>query len=176
MLTIGVLVLLDRLTRGRIGAVRTGIGFLWLHLGISSFVRGDPAAWPIGPPGLMDSFLLPSASEWFQHKLLSLLSFLLGLYTLLGVALRHAPFNLHLNYAIGSTLAAGGAVLLVHQHANHPTMDLVNIQHRFMALTALLIAASVLGEESGLVNRRCKEFLVPGGLILLGLQLLFYVE
>jgi hypothetical protein len=55
-------------------------------------------------------------------------------------------------------------------------MDLVNLQHRLMALTALVIAAGSVGEGLGRFRWTHKPFLVPCGFMVLGLQLALFVE
>lgn len=77
---------------------------------------------------------------------------------------------------MGGLLALGGAGLLVHQHLDHPTMDIVNLQHRLMAATALFIAGSSVADGLGHLTWKLKPFLIPSGLIVLGLQLVVYIE
>ena len=173
VIVLGGLVLTDRLTKQRYGALRVGIGVVWLVFGAHLFIRSDPEGWPVGPAGFMESFSMPTASEWVQHKLLSLIPVALGLWTLLS---RRVPANAYWSYALGGVLALGGAGLLVHQHLDHQTMDLVNLQHRFMALTALLIAAFLASDGLSSLTWKAKPFLLPCGLIVLGLQLVMYVE
>ena len=55
-------------------------------------------------------------------------------------------------------------------------MAIVNLQHQFMGLTALFIAASSVMDELGDLTWKFKTFLVPTSLMLLGLQLAFYAE
>ena len=119
---------------------------------------------------------MPAAEQWFQHKLLSVLALLLGVYTLASAMSRRMRSNPYSSYAVGGALALAGVVFLFHRHINHPTMDSVNIQHRLMALTALLIAASSVLDEWDGFTWRFKAFLVPSGFIVLGLQLAFFIE
>ena len=173
LIVLGVLVLTDRLTRRRERRFQVGIGIVWLLLGLHLFIRSDPEAWPIGPAGFLESFSMPTASEWIQHKVLSLIPLALGVWTFLS---RRVPMSAPISYALGGLLALGGTGLLVHQHADHQTMDLVNLQHRFMALTALFIAGSSVTDGLAHLDWKAKPFLVPSGLIVLGLQLVVYVE
>ena len=173
LIVLGVLVLADRLTKRREGRFQIGIGIVWLLFGLHLFIRSDPEGWPIGPAGFLESFSMPTASEWIQHKVLSLIPLALGVWTFLS---RRVPLNSRWSYAVGGVLALGGAGLLVHQHADHQTMDLVNLQHRFMALTALFIAGSSVTDGLAHLAWKAKPFLVPSGLIVLGLQLVAYVE
>ncbi len=173
IIVLGVLVLIDRLTERRHGAVQIGIGATWLVFGAHLFIKADLEGWPIGPAGFLESFSMPTAGEWIQHKLLSLIPLALGIWTLLR---RQVPANAYWSYALGGVLALGGAGLLVHQHLDHQTMDLVNLQHRFMALTVLLIAAFSVADGLNRLTWTVKPFLLPCGLIVLGLQLAMYVE
>ena len=173
LVILGILVLSDRLTRGRIAALQLGIALIWLGFGAHLFVRSDPEGWPIGPAGFLESFSMPTSQEWIQHKLLSLIPLALGVWTL--ISRRRAP-KAALSYALGGLLALGGAALLFHQHLEHQTMDIVNLQHRFMALTSLFIAGSAVADGIARTTSRVRPFLLPSGLMLLGLQLAIYVE
>jgi putative copper resistance protein D len=173
LIVLGALVLGDRLTERRYGTFQIGIGVVWLLFGLHLFIRSDPEGWPVGPAGLLESFSMPTAGEWLQHKVLSLIPLALGVWTFLS---RRVPMSAAASYALGGVLALGGAGLLVHQHLDHQTMDLVNLQHRLMAVTALFIAVSSAAEGLGRLTWKLKPFLVPSGLIVLGLQLAVYVE
>lgn len=173
LMILGILVLSDRLTRGRIAALQLGIALIWLGFGAHLFVRSDPEGWPIGPAGFLESFSMPTSQEWIQHKLLSLIPLALGVWTF--ISRRRAP-KAALSYALGGLLALGGAALLFHQHLEHQTMDVVNLQHRFMALTSLFIAGSAMADGIARTTPRIRPFLLPSGLMLLGLQLVIYVE
>jgi hypothetical protein len=70
----------------------------------------------------------------------------------------------------------GGIGLIVHQHANHPDFDIVNLQHWIFALTSFFIAASLLVERSEAITTKSKSFFVPLEVMVLGLQLALYVE
>jgi TRAP-type uncharacterized transport system fused permease subunit len=173
LIVIGILLLSDRLTRGRIAAIQLGIAVLWLGFGAHVFVRSDPEGWPIGPAGFLESLSMPTSREWIQHKLLSLIPMALGVWTLWS---RHTKPKPSLTYAMGAVLAVGGAALLVHQHLNHPSMDMVNIQHRGMSVTSLLIAGSFVTNGLASGKRSLLPYMVACGLLILGLQLAFYIE
>lgn len=173
LIVLGGLVLADRVAKRRDGMFQVGIGLIWLLFGLHLFIRSDPEGWPIGPASFLESFSMPTASEWIQHKVLSLIPLALGIWTFLS---RRAALNGRWSYALGGVLALGGAGLLVHQHADHQTMDIVNLQHRFMAVTALFIAGSSVTDGLAHLTWKAKPFLVPSGLIMLGLQLAVYVE
>lgn len=173
LIVLGALVLADRVTSRRHGAFQISVGVVWLLFGLHLFIRSDPEGWPIGPASFLESFSMPTASEWIQHKVLSLIPLALGVWTFVS---RRVPISAPASYAMGAVLALGGAALLVHQHADHPGMDIVNLQHRFMALTALFIAGSSITDGLAHLTWKAKPFLVPAGLIVLGLQLAVYVE
>jgi putative copper resistance protein D len=173
LIVLAILVLSDRLTRGRIAAIQLGIALIWLGFGAHLFIRSDPEGWPIGPAGFLESFSMPTSVEWIQHKLLSLIPLTLGLWTLIT---RGRVMKTSLSYALGGLLALGGAALLFHQHLEHQTMDLVNLQHRFMAITSLFIAGSAMADGIARAKSPFRPFLLPSGLMLLGVQLVIYVE
>lgn len=173
LVILGALVMTDRLTRRRYGSIRIGIGLLWLAFGAHLLIRSDPEGWPVGPAGFVESFSMATAGEWMQHKALSLIPLTLGVWTLTSRSVLPSAFW---NYALGAVLSAGVAGLLIHQHLDHQTMDLVNLQHRLMALTALVIAAGSVGEGLGRFRWTHKPWLVPCGFIVLGLQLALYIE
>ena len=173
LIVLGVLVLANRMTKRRDGTFQIGIGVVWLLFGAHLFIRSDPEGWPIGPAGFLESFSMPTSDEWIQHKVLSLIPLALGIWTFTP---RSRQPNLYWSYALGGMLALGGAGLLLHQHLDHQTMDIVNVQHRFMALTALFIAASSVADGLRRLTWKVKPFLLPCGLMVLGLQLALYVE
>ena len=173
LILLGALVLADRLTRRRYGAFQIGIGVVWLVFGLHLFIKADLEGWPIGPASFLESFSMPTASEWMQHKVLSLIPLALGTWTFVS---RRVPMSAPVSYAVGGLLALGGAGLLVHQHADHLGMDIVNLQHRLMAMTALFIAGGSIADGLGHLAWKSKQYLVPSGLIMLGLQLVVYVE
>jgi copper resistance protein D len=175
LVVLSALVFSDRLSRRRLGILQVGIGVLWIVFGTHLFIRSDPEGWPIGPAGFLQSFSTPTSSEWIQHKLLSMIPLALGAWTFVQYRLPKPPHDF-ITYAIGAMLAVGGAGLLFHQHMDHPGMDIVNIQHRFMAMTSLFIAAGTMLEGLASSTWRLRPFFVPSGLMILGLQLLIYIE
>ncbi|MEP6601333.1 MAG: hypothetical protein ABJB49_05915 [Nitrospirota bacterium] len=173
LIVIAILILSDRLMRGRIAAIQFGIAIIWLGFGMHVFIRSDPEGWPIGPAGFLESFSMLTSKEWIQHKLLSLIPLALGLWTLIS---RRRAMKASSTYALGGVLALGGAALLFHQHLNHQSMDIVNLQHRFMAITSLFIAGSATSDGIAHTTSRIRPLLLPSGLMLLGVQLVMYVE
>ena len=173
VLVIGALLLLDRWTAHRHRLLRVGSGLTWLAFGAFLFVFSDLEAWPIGPAGFVESFSLSTTHEWIQHHLLSMIPMVLGIYTMLYHWKQPRPLW---NYLAASIAMLGGAALLIHQHLDHPGIDVVNIQHRFFALTSFFIAASLVVEGSAGFAWKGKPYLLPAGLLLLGVQLALYVE
>jgi hypothetical protein len=173
LLALGALVWGDRLTGRRHGIFRGGIGLCWLAFGAFLFVRSDVEGWPIGPAGFLESFSMPTAGEWLQHKVLSLIPVALGIWTFTPL---YRQTQARWSYALGALIALGAGGLLLHMHLDHPTMDIVNIQHRFMALTAFLVAFGSVADGSVTLTWKVKPWLVPSGLFVLGLQLVLYVE
>lgn len=175
VIALGALILADRLTQRRYGAFRKAMGFIWLLMGVHIMINADPTDWPVAA-GFMESLSRPGSGEWVQHKLLSLVPMAIGLYTMLS-----APkFESHpaVSYAVAALLALAGIGLLFHEHEHSPGMDmaLVGKQHNLMALTALLIAAGWLADSLDRLAWKPKLFVVPVGLILLGLELTLYTE
>ena len=173
VLVIAVLLFADRSTAHRYRGLRIGIGVTWLLMGAFLFIFSDLEAWPIGPAGFIDSFSLPTADEWIQHHLLAMIPMVLGLYTILSRWKQSSPFW---SYVAAGVAMLGGAALLVHQHFDHPGLDVVNIQHRFFACTSFFIAVSLAFERSSKRTWTAMPYLLPIGLLLLGVQLAFYVE
>jgi hypothetical protein len=143
VLTIGFLTLMDRITSYRYALLRIGIGALWTVMGLFIFVRADPEGWPMGAAGLMESWTMPTAGEWLQHKILSFIPVFIGSYTILSRGPAITPTR---SLILGCVAILGVIGLLSHQHHDHPGMDIVNLQHRWFALTALLTAVSFVLE------------------------------
>lgn len=171
---VGLLLVAHRLTGQRFAVLRTAVGAAWFLLGLFLFIRSDPEGWPIGPPGFLESFTMPTRWEWIQHKLMTMIPMFLGLYA--GKAHSHLP-KAFWTYAAVGLAGAGGLALMIHQHVDHPEgMDVVNLQHRFFAVTALLVAGSLILDAKQHVTWKFKPYLLPAGLLIMGLQLVFYVE
>jgi len=173
-LVIGSLLFAHRFTRQRFAAFRIGIGAAWFLLGVFLFVKSDPEGWPLGPAGFLESFTMPSRWDWIQHKILDFIPMLLG-----WCAVRaHTPMpRAAWIYAATGLTLLGGLALTVHQHSSHPDMhDIVNVQHRWLAVSALFIAGSLILDTKEQVTWRVKPYLLPVGLLLVGLQMTLYVE
>lgn len=175
VISLGILILADRLTRRRYGFIRKGMGLIWLLMGVHIFINADPTDWPLAA-GFTESFSRPGSGEWMQHKLLSLVPMGIGLYTMLSAP--RLQTNPAVSYGLAAVLAVAGIGLLFHEHEHSPGMDMALIvkQHNVMAMTALLIAAGWLADALDRVAWKPKLFVVPIGLILLGLELTLYTE
>lgn len=175
LIALGVFIFADRLTQRRYGAIRKGMGVIWMLMGVHIMLNADPTDWPLAA-SFRDSLNRPGSSEFLQHKVLSLIPMAIGLYAMLA-ARREKP-NPYAGYAVAAVLALGGIGLLYHEHEHSPGMDMALIvrQHNIMALTAIFIAAGWLADVLERLSWKPKFYLVPVGLILLGLELAAYTE
>ncbi len=173
VLAIGILMAMGRATHSQQPLLQYAIGTTWMLFGLFIFVLADPDGWPMGS-GFWKSWTMPTAVEWLQHKLLSLIPLLLALRAFRGYHL--IGQNNGTSYVAGGLAIIGAIGLLSHQHLDHPGMDVVNIQHRFFAGTCLLIAFSLLQEARGRWIGTNKQLIFPTLLILLSLQLVWYTE
>jgi uncharacterized membrane protein SirB2 len=172
-MTIALLLIVDRLRLSPHAVTTILIGCTWLLFGAFLFIKSDPDEWPISL-SFMESFYKPTTrSEWIQHKLLSLIPVLLGAYTL---STRRGGQTMTRTYAAAGAALLGGIGLLIHQHFDHPDFDMVNFQHRLFALSAMCVAGGLLVERWGTITWKAKPFIVPLGILLLGLELALYVE
>ena len=178
LLLIGAFVLVDRVTKHRYPLLKKAAGLTWIGLGVFLFIRSDPEAWPMGPPGLWESFFIPTTSEWVQHKVLSMIPMFMGLYVIQGD--RHPTHRMSSgfwNYAAAGLAVFGAVALLLHMHIDHPAeMDVVNFQHRLFAINALFIAVGLVLDMRKRIQWKFKPYVLPIGLLLLGVQLFMYVE
>ncbi len=174
LVAVGILLLADRLTDRRYRAIRIGIGLLWLVLGLHIMINSDRPQWPLGA-GFVESFSIPGAGEWIQHKILALLPLGLGAYTILSRPAAPTPLRC---YGVAALLALGAIGLFFHEHLHEPgmNMELIGRQHDFMALTSLYIAGTVLADGLDRFPARARLVLLPVGMLVLGLQLAFYTE
>ncbi len=173
VLVLGLFLVLERLLISNRGVLKVLIGCTWMVLGVFVFIYSDLEGWPIGPAGFIDSFSMPTASEWVQHKVLSLIPMVMGAY---AITARHIPPTFALEYVAAGIALLGGIALQLHQHADHPGFDVVNLQHRIFALTVVLIASCLIIEQRKSITWKSKPFLMPLGIMLLGFQLVLYVE
>jgi len=174
LVALSALVLADRLTKRRHRVIAASIGSVWILFGLFIFIWADPEGWPIGPAGLLESFSMATSGEWLQHKTLSFIPMLTGLAALYHR--RGERIADKWNYALAFGAVVGVIGLLIHQHQDHPGMDVVNMQHRLFALIAVLVAVSFIQEGWKGWDWKGKDVILPACLLLLGLQLACYVE
>jgi hypothetical protein len=96
----------------RYRAIQSGMGAIWLGLGIHILMNADPTHWPIAAD-FMESFSKPAADKWVQHKLLSLIPVGLGLFLMVVQYRTPKPFQSFLSTGV---MALGGLGLLIHMH------------------------------------------------------------
>lgn len=173
VLAIALLILADRVTAYRYRWIRLAQASAWIAVGIFLFIWADPEGWPMGTITLMDSFRMPTAAEWAQHKFLSLIPMVLGLQAAFRPSAQPRPRR---NLGLAALAIIGVVGLLSHQHQNHPGADIVNLQHAGFAFTAMVIALSLLMEVVPSGPTIFKRFLFPSALAVLGLQLVLYIE
>jgi hypothetical protein len=173
LVTIALLLLIDRFGLCRPGLTTVLIGCTWLLFGAFLFIKSDPDEWPISLT-FMESLHKPTTrNERIQHKLLALIPVLLGSYTL---SARPGGEAMTRTYGAAGAALLGGIGLLIHQHWDHQTFDMVNFQHRLFALSAMVVAGGLLLESWGPFTWKGKLFVVPLGILILGVQLVLYVE
>ena len=175
VITLSVLSLMDRLTGRRFKALRKGMGLVWLLLGTHILVNADPTHWPIRA-GFVESFSKRGSGEWMQHKILSLVPITIGIYAVLSSPQSHTqPSQLAMLVGL---MVLGGLGLLFHEHEHNPDREsrLIETQHQVMATTGLFSAAGAILDGLEGCTGRLKPFLLPVGLILLGLELVLYTE
>jgi len=176
LIALGLVILADRLTDRKHAALRKAMGFVWLAMGLHIFFNADPMDWPVAG-SFMESWSRPASGEWLQHKILSLIPVAMGLYAMVA-ARRRMEMKPWQGVALAAVMALGGIGLLIHEHEHSPGMDmaLIEKQHNLMAFTSFFLAAGSAGEGWRQLAWKAKVYLVPAGLILLGLQLAIYTE
>jgi putative copper resistance protein D len=108
VLLMGVLCVLERL--GLRAARHWPLAFL--GLAVFLFLRNDPRAWPLGPAGFWESFLLPDV---LQHRAFVVIIVAFGVFEWMVRTgrLPERPWG----YVFPLLCAAGGGLLLTHSHA-----------------------------------------------------------
>jgi hypothetical protein len=175
LVTLAILVFMDRYTKNRHEPIRTGIGGVWIGFAVFLLIWSDPRHWPLGA-GLLESWnMVETRLQWLQHRALSLIPLALGLW--IFVRPRTENQLPYWGYAFRFIVILGALGLLIHRHHEHPGhRDIVNVQHQFMAMTSLLIAGSIATEGLKNFTWKLKPYLLPTTLMSLGLQLSFYIE
>jgi putative copper resistance protein D len=110
----------------------------FIGLSVFLFFRSDAETWPLGPIGFWESTL--GNGEVFQHRLATLLAFLLGVMELRA---RTHPGTHRLRYLFPVLCAFGGILLLTHAHAEFELKSeyLIQSTHTAMGLLAVIIAS-----------------------------------
>lgn len=145
--------------------------------GVFLLVWSDHEAWPIGSLGFVETFF-GQDPEIFQHKIYGLLALFVGSVELL----RRFGWVEHKVWSIPLPLMAivGGLMLYGHSHGVHPSARKIALHHGVMGALAITAGSSKLlsvirrsASESG---SSYWEWLWPGLLLLIGVQLVFYSE
>lgn len=169
VLTMGLLAALERL------GVRTARHWPLVLLGLAVFLflRNDPRAWPLGPAGFWESFLLPDV---LQHRTFVVLVVAFAVFEWM-VRVGRLP-ALPWGHVFPLLCAVGGGLLLTHSHA------MFNLKDEFLA-EVTHAPLGILGTFAGWA--RWLELRLPGAgrgpgwfwtgcLIAMGLILLVYRE
>ncbi len=145
--------------------------------GVFLLVWSDHEAWPIGSLGFAETFF-GQDPEIVQHKIYGLLALFVGSVELL----RRFGRVEHKAWSIPLPLMAivGGLMLFGHSHGVHPSAYKITLHHNLMGALAITAGSSKLlsglhrpASESGSSHW---EWLWPGLLLLIGVQLAVYSE
>jgi len=149
------------------------VGFI--GLGIFILLRADAETWPNGTMGFWESML--ENGEIFQHRIATLLVFLLG-----GIELRARMTSnpdSKLPYIFPLLCAFGGLMLLTHSHVGFQAKSsfLIQIGHTFMGLFALIMAIGRWLElKLDSPGKNIAGFISVFAFFQIGLILIFYQE
>jgi len=156
------------------------LGFVGLSIFL--FFRSDAETWPLGPIGFWESTF--GNGEVFQHRIATLLAFILGV---MEMRARTNPDAYRLRYLFPVLCAFGGILLLTHAHAEFELKSeyLIQSTHTAMGLLAVMMAsgrwlelrlAETDGNHAGYVEGKIAGFLSILAMFLIGNILLFYRE
>ena len=149
------------------------VGFI--GLGIFILLRADAETWPNGTMGFWESML--KNGEIFQHRIATLLVFLLG-----GMELRARMTSdpeSKLPYVFPILCAFGGLMLLTHSHIGFQAKSsfLIQIGHTFMGLFALIMAIGRWLElKLDAPGKNIAGFISVFAFFQIGMILIFYQE
>ncbi|MFA5983056.1 MAG: CopD family protein [Methylococcaceae bacterium] len=149
------------------------IGFV--GLGIFLFFRSDAETWPLGPIGFWESTF--NNGEVLQHRIATLLVFVLGVLELMARMPRYA--NNKLPYFFPVLAAFGGLMLLTHSHVGFQPKSafLIQVGHTFMGILSLILATGRWLElKLDSPGKSIAGFVSVAALFQIGLVLLFYRE
>jgi putative copper resistance protein D len=127
VLTMGLLAALERL------GLRAARHWPLMFLGLATFLflRNDPRAWPLGPAGFWESFMLPDV---LQHRTFVVLVVAFGVFEWM-VRTHRLPVR-PWSYVFPLLCAVGGGLLLTHSHAMFNLKDefLTEVTHTPLGL------------------------------------------
>lgn len=173
LLPIGLAMLLAAWGRSRFPWVT----LLWpaLMLVLAAFVlyRSDPYAWPYGVKGFAESL---AERKVFEHKLSGLIILVMGLVEWL----RARKTLVHWLWGMIFPLLAiaGGTVLFFHVHpeSNFNYLGRFNQPHVTEGITAIHTGVTYILSERKLVRGSWWAFIPPLLVLLMGVQLILYLE
>ncbi|MGH8559095.1 MAG: copper resistance D family protein [Methylococcales bacterium] len=149
------------------------LGFV--GLGIFLFFRSDAEAWPLGPLGFWESTF--GNGEIFQHRIATLVAFLLGVFEYQARKTKNQ--STWLPYVVPILCGFGGLLLLTHSHVGFQGKSefLLQVGHTTMGMLSVVVAcgrwlelrlAGPIGRVAGFVS--------VSGIFLISLVLMFYRE
>ena len=149
------------------------LGFM--GLGIFLFFRSDAESWPLGPISFWDSTF--NNGEVLQHRIATLLVFVLGLFEL-SARMTKNP-NSKLPFVFPLLAAFGGLMLLTHSHVGFQAKSafLIQVGHTTMGIFSLILACGRWLELK--LDRPGKDFagfISVAALFQIGIILMFYRE
>ena len=149
------------------------LGFV--GLGIFLFFRSDAESWPLGPISFWDSTF--NNGEVLQHRIATLLVFVLGLFEL-SARMTKNP-NSKLPFVFPLLAAFGGLMLLTHSHVGFQAKSafLIQVGHTTMGIFSLILACGRWLELK--LDRPGKDFagfISVAALFQIGIILMFYRE
>ena len=170
VLAMGLLALLSRL------GVRWARHWPLIFLGMAAFmlVRNDPGSWPLGPEGFWEGFV---HAEVVQHRVFVVLVVVFGIFEWMVRSGRLASSRAALVFPM--LCIVGGGLLLTHSHAslNLKAEYLLEVTHAPLGVIALAIGWDRWLElRLPPAPKQPTGRLLAGGLIMIGLLLVFYRE
>lgn len=142
----------------------------WIVLGVFLFMRNDPHNWPWGPISLMDTL---SAPDTLQHQIFTVVVMTIGTIEGLQVGGRLSGPRWRFFFPV---LGIGSGLLLGLHAQVHALTPHVYLQHMVMAVLATSLGTCKLLRERGTLQGWYGSLPWPVLMMLLGAQLLFYVE
>ena len=149
------------------------LGFV--GLGIFLFFRSDAETWPLGPIGFWDSTF--NNGEVLQHRIATLLVFVLGLFELTARITKNPSSKLPYFFPILS--AFGGLMLLTHSHVGFQAKSafLIQVGHTSMGIFALILSCGRWLElKLDKPGKDIAGFISVAALFVIGIILMFYRE